>query len=70
MTIPCASIPFQWVTIALIAANVVVFLLENTPMAKRPIASFALIPIGAVPGARFGAERSWRRIRRSRFPKD
>ena len=41
---PLRSVRFQWVTIALIAANVVVFLLENTPDGQAAIASFALIP--------------------------
>lgn len=41
---PLRSVRFQWVTIALIAANVVVFLLENTPDGQAAIASFALVP--------------------------
>jgi membrane associated rhomboid family serine protease len=41
---PLRSIRFQWVTLGLIAANVVVFLLENTPDGQAAIASFALIP--------------------------
>jgi membrane associated rhomboid family serine protease len=41
---PLRSIPFQWITIALIAANCVVFLLENVEGADTAIASFALIP--------------------------
>jgi len=41
---PLRSVRLQWVTIALIAANVVVFLLENTPDGQAAIASFALIP--------------------------
>ena len=41
---PLRSIRFQWVTLGLIAANVAVFLLENTPEGQAAIASFALIP--------------------------
>ena len=41
---PLRSVRFQWVTIALIAANVVVFLLENTSDGQAAIASFALVP--------------------------
>ena len=41
---PLRSVRFQWITIALIAANVVVFLLENTPDGEAAMASFALIP--------------------------
>ncbi|MBX9591802.1 MAG: rhomboid family intramembrane serine protease [Hyphomonadaceae bacterium] len=41
---PLRSVRFQWVTIGLIAINVVVFLIENTPNGQAAIASFALIP--------------------------
>jgi membrane associated rhomboid family serine protease len=41
---PLRSIRFQWVTFGLIAANVVVFLLENTSDGLAAMASFALIP--------------------------
>ena len=41
---PLRSIRFQWVTLFLIIANVVVFVLENTPDGQTAIASFALIP--------------------------
>ena len=41
---PLRSIRFQWVTLFLIIANVVVFLLENTPDGQAAIASFAVIP--------------------------
>jgi membrane associated rhomboid family serine protease len=41
---PLRSVRFQWVTISLIAANVIVFLLENTPQGLASIASFALVP--------------------------
>jgi rhomboid family protein len=41
---PLRSVRFQWVTIGLIAANVIVFLLENTPDGQAAMASFALIP--------------------------
>jgi membrane associated rhomboid family serine protease len=41
---PLRAIRFQWVTIALIVLNVVVFLIENTPQGQAAIASFALIP--------------------------
>jgi membrane associated rhomboid family serine protease len=56
---PLRAIRFQWVTILLILANVVVFVFENTPGGQAAIASFALIPNelfqvsivgGAVPG--------------------
>jgi membrane associated rhomboid family serine protease len=41
---PLRSVRFQWVTIALIAANVVAFLLQSTPRGYAAVASFALIP--------------------------
>jgi membrane associated rhomboid family serine protease len=41
---PLRSIRFQWVTLFLIIANVIVFLLENTPDGQAAIASFAVIP--------------------------
>jgi len=41
---PLRSIQFQWVTIGLIAVNVVVFLLGNLQGERAAIASFALIP--------------------------
>lgn len=41
---PLRVIRFQWVTIALIAANVAVFLLQNIPAGQSAAASFALIP--------------------------
>jgi membrane associated rhomboid family serine protease len=41
---PLRSIGFQWVTITLIVANVVVFLLEITPEGSAAMASFALVP--------------------------
>lgn len=41
---PLRSVRFQWITIGLIAANVIVFLLENTPDGQAATASFALIP--------------------------
>lgn len=41
---PLRSVRFQWITIGLIAANVIVFLLETTPDGQGAMASFALIP--------------------------
>jgi membrane associated rhomboid family serine protease len=41
---PLRSIPFQWVTVSLIAANAIVFLLGNMQAQPAAIASFALIP--------------------------
>jgi membrane associated rhomboid family serine protease len=41
---PLRSVRFQWVTVSLIAANIVVFLLEHIPEGQSAIASFALIP--------------------------
>jgi membrane associated rhomboid family serine protease len=41
---PLRSIQFQWVTVALIAANVVAFVLQNAPIGQSAAASFALIP--------------------------
>ena len=41
---PLRSVRFQWITLGLIAANVAVFLLENTPNGQAAIANFALIP--------------------------
>jgi membrane associated rhomboid family serine protease len=41
---PLRAIHFQWVTIALIAANVLVFVLQNAPLGQTAAASFALVP--------------------------
>jgi membrane associated rhomboid family serine protease len=41
---PLRSIRFQWVTVSLIAANVIAFLLQNTPAGETTAASFALVP--------------------------
>lgn len=41
---PLRAIRFQWVTVGLIAANVIVFLLQNTPGGEISAASFALVP--------------------------
>jgi membrane associated rhomboid family serine protease len=41
---PLRSIPFQWVTIALVIVNTVVFLFGNVQASPGAIASFALIP--------------------------
>ena len=41
---PLRSIHFQWVTISLIAINVAVFLLQNSPIGQATAASFALVP--------------------------
>ena len=41
---PLRSVRFQWVTVGLIAANVLVFLLQHVPEGEAAIASFALIP--------------------------
>jgi len=50
---PLRSIPFQWVTISLIAANTIVFLLGTLQAEPAAVASFALVPSklfgGAVP---------------------
>jgi membrane associated rhomboid family serine protease len=52
---PLRSIQFQWVTISLIAANTIVFLLGTLNAEPAAVASFALIPSqifgGAVPFA-------------------
>jgi membrane associated rhomboid family serine protease len=60
---PLRAIRFQWVTIALIVANVIVFLLENTPDGQAAIASFALIPselfqVRGLGGAVLGPDQS------------
>lgn len=41
---PLRSVRFQWVTIGLIAANVLAFALSSTPDGQAAMASFALIP--------------------------
>ena len=41
---PLRSIRFQWVTVGLIAANVLVFIWQNTAGGEAVAASFALIP--------------------------
>jgi membrane associated rhomboid family serine protease len=41
---PLRSIPFQFVTLTLIAVNVAVFLLEASGMSQQAIASFAIVP--------------------------
>jgi membrane associated rhomboid family serine protease len=41
---PLRSIRFQWVTVGLIATNVLVFLWQNAPAGQSVAASFALIP--------------------------
>jgi membrane associated rhomboid family serine protease len=41
---PLRSIRFQWVTVGLIAANVVVFLWQNVGFGETAAASFALVP--------------------------
>ena len=41
---PLRSIRYPWVTWALIASNIVAFLLELTPKGETVIASFALVP--------------------------
>jgi len=41
---PLRSIRFQWVTVGIIAANVLAFLLESSPPLASAAASFALIP--------------------------
>lgn len=41
---PLRSIPFQYVTVGLIAVNVIVFLLEASGMDERVVASFAVVP--------------------------
>lgn len=41
---PLRSIPFQFVTLALIAVNVAIFLLEASGMSQQAIASFAIVP--------------------------
>ncbi len=39
------SIKFQYVTVALIALNVIVFLLETTGLSEAAVASFAIVPM-------------------------
>ena len=41
---PLRSIRFQWVTVGLIAANVIVFLWQNVGFGETAAASFALVP--------------------------
>ena len=47
---PLRSIRFQWVTVGLIAANARCSCWQNTPGGQAATASFALIPVRAVPG--------------------
>jgi membrane associated rhomboid family serine protease len=60
---PLRSIRFQWVTVSLIAANVVVFLLESTQLRQSAVLSLALIPselfqVGVFGGFAPSAEQS------------
>jgi rhomboid family protein len=41
---PLRSIRFQWVTVGIIAVNVLVFIWQNAPAGESAAASFALIP--------------------------
>jgi rhomboid family protein len=41
---PLRAIGFQWITLALIVANVIIFFIESAPGGQAAIASFALIP--------------------------
>ena len=41
---PLRSIRFQWVTVGLIAANVLVFLWQSAGLGETAAASFALVP--------------------------
>lgn len=52
---PLRSIPFQWVTIGLIAVNVAIFLLGSVQAEPAAIASFALIPAELFEVRVFGA---------------
>jgi membrane associated rhomboid family serine protease len=55
------AIPFQWVTILLIAANCVAFALQSAPGAEAAVATFGLIPMelfgaAGISGVGFGNE--------------
>ena len=57
---PLRSIRFQWVTVGLIATNVVVFIWQNGALGQATAASFALIPsellgVGILGGPAHGA---------------
>jgi membrane associated rhomboid family serine protease len=51
---PLRSIRFQWVTVGLIAANVLVFIWQNAAMGQSATASFALIPTELIEVKIFG----------------
>jgi membrane associated rhomboid family serine protease len=51
---PLRSIRFQWVTVGLIAANVLVFIWQNAAVGESVAASFALIPAELVEVRIFG----------------
>ncbi|MEQ1712406.1 MAG: rhomboid family intramembrane serine protease [Hyphomicrobium sp.] len=52
---PLRSIPFQYVTIGLIAVNVIVYLLQATGIDDRVIASFAVVPNELFKAGLFGS---------------
>ena len=51
---PLRSIRFQWVTVALIALNVVAFLLETTEAGPRFVANLAIVPADLLRTGIFG----------------
>lgn len=51
---PLRAIPYQWVTIGLIAVNCVAFALEIAPGAEAAVATFGLIPMELFGGAALG----------------
>jgi membrane associated rhomboid family serine protease len=61
---PLRSIRFQWVTVALIAANIAGYIFENTSLGQKVAASFAIIPYevfyaGLYGGPAFGPDDFW-----------
>jgi membrane associated rhomboid family serine protease len=61
---PLKSIRFQWVTVSLIALNILVFMAENTALGEKVAASFAIIPmelfhVDIIGGAAMGPDDYW-----------
>jgi membrane associated rhomboid family serine protease len=61
---PLRSIRFQWVTVGLIALNIVFFFAENTALGEKAAASFAIIPfelfhVSIINGPAMGPDDFW-----------
>jgi membrane associated rhomboid family serine protease len=61
---PLKFISFQWVTVGLIAVNILLYLAENTSLGEKAAASFAIIPFelfyaGVFGGPAYGPDDYW-----------